>query len=56
VLDRVEERICVVGHSSFFEEMAGVKMGNASVWRATLTPDGVWQDVVEIFQTPTLEP
>jgi hypothetical protein len=54
LLARQEERMCVVGHSSFFEEMAGIKMDNVSVWRARLSLQGEWHDLVEVFQTPSL--
>ena len=48
---RPESIIVVVGHSSFFLKMAGVKMGNTSVWRGTLEGGG-WRGVEMLHGTP----
>ena len=52
LLSRPERRIVAVGHSSFFEEMCGAVMGNASVWCATLSAEGQWRDVTLLHDTP----
>jgi len=52
LLERGEERIAVVGHSSFFKEMTGETFGNCSVWRFALTAEGTWEDAEPLFPCP----
>ena len=55
LLDREEETIAVVGHSSFFRVMSGIEADNCSVWRLTLNEEGKWSNAKLLLPCPEVE-
>ena len=55
LLDREEETIAVVGHSSFFRAMSGIEADNCSVWRLTLNEEGKWSNAQLLLPCPEVE-
>ena len=55
LLDREEETIAVVGHSSFFRAMSGIEADNCSVWRLTLNEEGKWSNALLLLPCPGME-
>ena len=55
LLDREEETIAVVGHSSFFRAMSGIEADNCSVWRLTLNEEGKCNSAQLLLPCPKLE-
>mmetsp|Transcript_58817 Transcript_58817/g.102942 ORF Transcript_58817/g.102942 Transcript_58817/m.102942 type:complete len:219 (-) Transcript_58817:141-797(-) len=55
LLDRPEQRICVVGHSAFFRAMVNDRFGNCEIKHALLAADGTWGELACAFKTPSID-
>lgn len=55
LLDRPEQRICVVGHSAFFRKMIGDRIGNCEIKYVSLAADGSWGEPASILEKPSVD-
>ena len=55
LLDREEVIIAVVGHSSFFREMSGIKADNCSIWKLALSEEGGLSNAELLLSCPDLD-